>query len=361
MIEGTHMLHFAFFGLLIAGIPPQSLETPNRQPQLAASGDVVALVYGSGKSVMFAKSTDGGRKFQKSVRIAEVPVLPLGRHRGPRVVFVKNTIVVTAIGGTSVATGPHAHGLASDGNLQSWRSTDGGKTWSTAVTVNDAPGAAREGLHALAANADGTLAAVWLDLRTQGTRLYGATSSDGGMTWSKNIKIYESPDGTVCQCCHPSIVATGPGEFAIMFRNVLSGSRDMYVARMKAGQSIGAPAKLGTGTWAINACPMDGGGIALKKGSLISAWRRDGEIFLATPGEAEKPIAKGKDVVLATSGPAVLAAWTDGGINSYVSGRIVRLSDEGAFPTVIGMGDGSALVAWEEKGAISIHRVPPGQ
>ena len=57
--------------------------------------------------------------------------------------------------------------------------------------INDVPGAPTEGLHALASDAKGQLFAAWLDKRGgQGTKLYGARSTDGGATWSKNVMIY---------------------------------------------------------------------------------------------------------------------------------------------------------------------------
>ena len=52
---------------------------------------------------------------------------------------------------------------------------------------------------------DGSLYATWLDTPGKGKRLMGARSDDGGATWSKNLIIYQSPDGTVCECCHPSV------------------------------------------------------------------------------------------------------------------------------------------------------------
>src|SRR5438270_3269461 len=85
-----------------------------KQPQMAASAGTVALVYGAGHSVMFAKSTDGGASFSTPARIAELPALNLGRHRGPRVAFSGKAIVVSAI---------------DTKNLLAWRSTDNGATW----------------------------------------------------------------------------------------------------------------------------------------------------------------------------------------------------------------------------------------
>ena len=143
--------------LAVFHLSPPSAEVPYRAPQLAASPNLIALAYGSGGGVYVATSTDGGDDFAKPVKVSEVPILPLNRHRGPRVAISQGTIVVTAVTGKVEATGPHAHGLPSDGDLVAWRSTDGGKSWSSPVRINDVPSAAREGLHTLAADGQGRI------------------------------------------------------------------------------------------------------------------------------------------------------------------------------------------------------------
>jgi hypothetical protein len=306
---------------------------------------------------MFARSKDGGQTFSKPVAIAEPPVLALGRHRGPRIVFSGDAMVVSAVGGDALATGQHAHGLPSDGNLLAWRSTDGGTTWSKAITINDAAGSAREGLHAMTADTEGHMAAVWLDLRSAGTRLYGSFSNDSGATWSKNLLVYESAGGTICQCCHPSLVALAKGEFAVMFRNVQDDSRDMFVLKLRDGRVVSAPVKAGNGSWKINACPMDGGGLVVSGGRMLSAWRRDEEIFLAKEGDPETRLGIGKDVALVAQGAKVFAIWTHaGGIELWESGKVASLSKTGAFPALTSLPGGGVLAAWEENGAISLRR-----
>ncbi len=128
--------------------------------------------------------------------------------------------MITAIGGPQ--------GKGRDGDLVAHRSQDGGKTWSGPVKVNDVDASAREGLHAMTASPDGTLWCVWLDLREKGTKLFSSKSTDGGATWSKNSLVYRSPDGSICECCHPSIVADR-NAVHILFRNSLKGDRDMYL------------------------------------------------------------------------------------------------------------------------------------
>ena len=81
---------------------------------------------------------------------------------------------------------------------------------------------------ALIAGTNDSYNAIWLDLRSnRHNKIVGARSMDGGRTWSANRVLYESPDETVCECCQPSMVSRN-GAVAIMFRNFLSGSRDMY-------------------------------------------------------------------------------------------------------------------------------------
>src|SRR5262249_9978472 len=204
--------------------------------------------FGAGNTIYFSSSQDSGKTFSAPVKVAEAGVIPLSRHRGPRIVFVGNAIVINAVVGRTLEQGAHAHGLPSDGDLTSWRSVDDGKTWSKGISVNDVPAAATEGLHSLASDGD-RLFAAWLDSREpNGKRLFGAIWKDNGTTWSKNFLIYASPDGTICQCCHPS-VAMSSGEIYVMWRNCLAGSRDMYLTRSTNGIDFGKPEKLGAGTW----------------------------------------------------------------------------------------------------------------
>jgi hypothetical protein len=332
---------------------------PAREPQMALHGSTVALVYGAGKAVYFAASKDGGKTFSAPVKVAEADIVPLTRHRGPRVAIAGGAIVITAVAGKTLSGGQHAHGLPTDGDLLAWRSTDGGKSWSKGVVVNDVPAAPTEGLHALAADRNGNLFAAWLDKRSgHGTRLDGARSSDGGLTWSKNVTIYESPEGTICECCAPSLAMDSGGQTLVMWRNWLAGSRDMYLARSRDGASFSKPEKLGMGTWQLNACPMDGGGVAISQNRIVTAWRREHEIFLASPGDKEVGVGEGTDVAISGSPDGIYAIWTTpSGIRVLLPGRkeAIALAVKGAFPNILALPDGRAVAAWEDDGTIQIQ------
>ena len=314
---------------------------------MAAAGGTVALVFGSGEGIWLARSLDNGRSFGAPSKVADLPKMLLGRHRGPRVALSGNTIVVSAI-------------ASEPGDLMVWRSTDGGRTWSVPTAINDTPKAAREGLHAMVADADGHMAAAWLDDRgVKSKRLYGTFSDNAGRSWSRNVLLYESPDGTICECCDPSLAAMGRGEFAVMWRNKLSGSRDLYTLRLQDGHAVGPAVRQGEGTWKLDACPMDGGGIAVRGGEIASAWRREHDIYLAVPGEPEVKIGSGQDVAFGANSQGFYAVWsTPSGIalHSPGTGAASQLSSAGAFPAIVALSDGGMLVAWEEGGAIATTR-----
>ena len=211
-----------FFALLLAmRLTPEAPNVPLKQPQIAVSGKTVALAYGAGNVVYFARSEDGGKTFSKPIKVGEESRLALGRHRGPRIVFAGTSLVITAETHEAAGKG---------GDLLAWSSADGGKHWTSPVRVNDVPTSAREGLHGTAAAVDGTVWVVWLDLRQKGMRLYGSLSKDAGKTWSANQLVYSSQDGHICECCHPTAFIGPRGELYAMWRNWLSGSRDMYYA-----------------------------------------------------------------------------------------------------------------------------------
>lgn len=350
---------FILAALVIFHLSPPSMNAPYREPQITSSAHLTVLAFGSGNSIYVATSTNDGKDFSKPVRVFEAQVLPLSRHRGPRVVISQGTIVVTAVVGHTKAGEPHAYGLSSDGNLFAWRSTDGGRTWSKGVRINDVPGAAREGLHALAADSRGNLFAAWLDLRHKGTQLYGAYSSNSGATWSANILLYQSPDGTICQCCAPSAAFSKNGTLDVMWRNCLGGARDLYLIHSITGRKFSKPQKLGAGTWKINMCPMDGGGLTFVGSQAITAWRREKSIFMDKPGQPEMKLGEGKDVAVTSSGGRIYAVWINGTrLELWTSGKLEVLANDAAFPIIAALPGGGALAAWEENDGISLRRLP---
>jgi hypothetical protein len=333
--------------LMALRIGPDPAGATFRQPQLAADGHAIGITFGAGDSVYFAGSTDNGATFNKPVLVSTRGKLSLGMHRGPRIAMTPEAIVISAITGKK--------GRGADGDIIAWRSADGGRTWSEGVPVNDVPGSAREGLHAMAYGGS-VLHSVWLDLRHEGTRIYGSQSRDGGRTWSKNMVVYESPSGSVCECCHPSVAVDSNGRATILFRNSVDGARDMYLVQ------AGSAERIGSRTWPLKACPMDGGGLALDgKGNPLTVWRRGTDIYSASNEHAEERIGSGKDAAIAVTRRGRYIAWTTpSGVQVLSPGRKepVLLSAEGGYTQLLSLPSGQVLAAWEDKAGISLELLP---
>jgi hypothetical protein len=336
------------FATLISAPSP---DIEYRQPCAAAQEKRVAVAFGGTNAIHAVLSNDGGATFGKPVKVSEAGVLALGRHRGPRIAIDRGTIVVSGIVGEK--------GRGADGDVLAWRSRDGGKTWSGAVRINDVAASAREGLHAMASGG-GLIVATWLDLRSKGTKLHGSVSRDGGLSWSKNALIYESPGGSICECCHPSIAVTDSSVIYVMFRNSLEGARDMYLVKSTdRGETFGPAVKLGSGTWMLNACPMDGGGLALgKSGTPETVWRREGEIYAAAPDVSERKIGSGKDASLAVTTRGTYIAWNSPEGNLVLSGpdasKPVTLDREGSYVQLLNVQD-NVIALWERRGSIVVE------
>ena len=298
-----------------------------KQPQAAVATDgTVHLVYGSGNAVFHCRSTDGGLSFEKPKEAFRTSNLSLGMRRGPRIAVANKTLVVTAIGGQQ--------GKGRDGDLQAWHSVDRGATWKGPVNVNDTADSAREGLHGMSAGVDGSVWCVWLDLRDKRTEVFASKSIDGGATWQANVRVYQSPDGNVCECCHPSMVVAD-GVVTVMFRNSLSGNRDMYIATSKDGGMLSAG----------------------PKGPLATVWRRNGEVFMvADNGGNEKSLGRGEQPWVASSKGGTIIVWTasrEGDLLIQMAGenQPQKLSEGARDPMVASAtdGEGPVIACWESK------------
>jgi hypothetical protein len=323
-----------------------ALAPDGKQPRAAVGGRLVAVAYGQGEEIFCRVSRDQGASYSEPTRVGRVDKLMLGMRRGPQVAVSRTGIVVTAVG-------------REEGDVLSWRSTDAGRTWAGPVKVNDQARSAREGLQSLAADANDGVHLVWLDLRDAHTKVFGATSRDGGASWGGNRLVYESPEGTVCECCQPTVAADSDAHVAVMWRNSLSGARDMYITRSNdAGRTFGAAEKLGRSTWPLRACPMDGGSVAVAGGRVATVFRREDVVYAAALGSEEQPIGKGKNAAVAVASDGTYLAWQtlDGNVLLKAPDSAVAVVGPGRFPVLAAApgGDARVVLTWEdpERGAM---------
>lgn len=329
---------------LLAGSGPQ---TP-KQPQACVDPrGGVHVTFGVGEDVYYC-NIEGDDQPVPTVAF-RVPNMSLGMRRGPRIAHTGDAIVITAIGGPQ--------GKGRDGDVLAYRSLNAGKSWVGPVSVNDTEASAREGLHAMAASDDGSLWCVWLDLRAKGTQLFASKSTDQGATWGKNQLVYRSPGGSICECCHPSIIA-GHGEVHVLFRNSLEGNRDMYlVSSLDRGVTFGPAIRLGEDKWQLNACPMDGGMLAMDNNQqLATVWRRDRTVFAAgVKRGVESVLGPGEQPWMASDGAKFHHVWTskrDGDLMFANSDSIgsQRLGTNASFPVIVASHRSpSVVVLWEQR------------
>ena len=259
--------------------------------------DNLHLCYGTSDSIMYSFSSDQGKSFSPPIVIAVLPGLDAAYMRGPQIAATDHGLTVIACDGS--------------GDIFSYNK-NGSDKWLLTSKVNDVDTIAKEGFMALSGDGE-NLFAVWLDLRRdKRNNLYGSRSYDGGKSWSKNVLVYASPDGKVCECCKPSVVVKGSNVF-VMFRNSLNGNRDLYLSQSSdRGTNFGQAQKLGYGSWALDGCPMDGGGIAVSTNNHPqTVWFRKGEIFVCEPGTQEVSIGKGRSCTIESVNDKNIYAWTE--------------------------------------------------
>jgi hypothetical protein len=337
--------------LLALKIVPATTDVAFKQPQIASTGDRLGLTFGAGNDLYYSFSDNEGETFSRPAKIETKGRLSLGRHRGPRIVYQSGNVVISAIVGKK--------GGGQDGDIWVWRSDDNGKNWKAPVRVNDVEGSAREGLHSMSSG-NGWVVVTWLDLRSKGTRLYTSVSTNGGASWSKNVLIYDSPDGSICECCHPTVLVSPNGRIHAMWRNALGGSRDMYLSTSDdTGQTWTAARKIGNESWTLNACPMDGGGLTIAgSGKPYAVFRKDKEIHYSSPGAIERMLGEGKDPAIASGlNEALYVVWSgaDGSIQSITSNdnQAKTLAPKGAYPQVV-FTSNQALAFWEQDDGIAM-------
>lgn len=313
--------------------------TQGEQPQasLDAKG-VVRIVFGLEGKVYCATSKDQGGTFSSPVLVAEIPGMHLGMSRGPQIASSDTYSVITA--------------MDKSGNIHWFELSPGSQSWKSKGVINDQSGSAPEGLMSIAADKKDNFYAVWLDIRIgKRNQIYFSELSKGESAWSKNQLVYQSPDEHVCECCKPSIAVNGT-EVAIMFRNWLGGSRDLYLAKSSdSGKSFGNAQKLGMGTWKLEGCPMDGGGILIDDTKAIhTTWRREGIIYYSKPGAAEIKIGEGRNSSISGTSNNILITMQNGEAVKSVSVRdkYEVPVGKGSYLKSIVFPDNQVLYIWEQ-------------
>lgn len=163
----------------------------------AATGS--AAVFTSQTALLrVAKSTDGGQTFTQVGPIGSSIPVNFGFASFAAAPYGQNgTALVLVYEGLAQGTAGTQYQLR---DIYSQNSTDGGQTWGQQTRVTDdniLSDLGNKYVPGVTAAPNGRFDTAWVDMRDDNgnllSNIYYASSTDGGSTWSKNIKVSDQP------------------------------------------------------------------------------------------------------------------------------------------------------------------------
>jgi hypothetical protein len=304
-------------------------------------------------------------------------------------------------------------------DLRFARSTDGGRRFEPAVTVNDDAGGlpSSHTFHDVVVGPDGTVWVSWIDSRVRdaerarrnprpaatpsggaaghghghghgggmkedadlpGSEIRVARSTDGGKTFGPSLAI----GGDVCPCCRTSLAVGPDGSVYIAWRKVFPGDvRDVVVSRLAPGAaSWSAPARVHADGWVFPGCPHAGPAVAVDaRGRVHVGWYTGKEgrqgLWYAVSEDRGRTFGRPaalltaawvppSQVALSAEGERVWITWDDRREQPGTV-RVARVEDgglkvegtvsAGRSPALATAARGSAL-AWHDGEAVRLRR-----
>ena len=159
------------------------------------------------------------------------------------------------------------------------RSTDGGKSFTTPVTVNDDLQVIRHRFDSLAVGKNGEIFVAWLDAReteaakkagkeVKGLSLYYSTSTDGGKHFAANKSITDH----VCECCRLDTAIAPDNTPVVVWRHIFDGGiRDHALVKFKDWQTPDTVQRMSHEDWKIDACPHHGPALSIAESGIYHA------------------------------------------------------------------------------------------
>ncbi len=213
--------------------------------------------------VLVSNSSDQGKSFSDPVEVnQQVEAVAASGETRPKILRANNGNIYIAY--TQSLDTPFA------GNIRFSRSVDGGKSFSTPITVNDNLDPITHRFETLGINARGQIFLVWLDKRDavaakskgeqySGIALYSAMSDDEGKSFHANTKVADH----TCECCRVAMAIDNTDTPVIVWRHIFGKNvRDHGLARLDGSMGKnGAESQVQRVTfenWEVDACPHHG-------------------------------------------------------------------------------------------------------
>lgn len=171
------------------------------------------------------------------------------------------------------------------GDIRFARSTDGGKTFSKAITLNSDAGGAPTGhaFQSLTVDRNGRIYVAWIDERAKakadrGAEIWLTTSNDQGRTFAPDHRVLAD----VCECCRTNLQIDAAGNLYLSYRTVPSAGpmyRDTVVARSQDGGKSFKAILASEDKWEIAGCPVAGPSFSVDStGGLTTVWFMGGGV-----------------------------------------------------------------------------------
>src|SRR5437867_431022 len=112
-------------------------------------------------------------------------------------------------------------------------STDGGKTWGTNHRINDNTDSSQQYMVDLAVDSTGNVHAAWEDRRNGNWNIFYSNSTDGGQTWNTNVRVSsEDTPGTLDRPGDYFALEAGPNDYVyVVWTDGRGPDYDIYYAR----------------------------------------------------------------------------------------------------------------------------------
>lgn len=227
-----------------------------------------------GQFVVIQSSLDAGRTWSAPRRVhpESEPVVARGEAR-PKIAFGDKGEIYIAY--TRTIAKPHI------GDIRFVRSLDGGKTFSSPVTVHANREVITHSFESMLVDRQGRIYVAWIDGRDQaaakrerrpyaGSAVYYAVSTDGGASFRGDHKIADH----VCECCRISLSLHPDGSPVAMWRHIFAPNiRDHAMAELTPDGMRGKIQRVTFDDWRVDACPHHGPSVAFASdGTRHQVW-----------------------------------------------------------------------------------------
>jgi hypothetical protein len=245
---------------------------------------------------------------------------------------------------------------------------------SITINSDGAAAPAGHAFQSMAVDRNGVIHIAWIDERNKrstdrGAEIWLSSSSDGGRTFSNNRKILAD----VCECCRTSFQVDSRGRLFVAYRTVpRKGAmyRDVVVASSTNGGRTFRSSIVSRDGWEINACPVAGPALNVDRNNRLTVfWFTGGGakpgLYYASsesgqlnfsPGKLVDPEQKAAKRAHASSqaNNLIAVAWDDVANNPIVRWGLLdsvtqrvdkRGSEEFAALPVVAAANGIAVIA----------------